>query len=101
MFSVIFLPCVLGPPSAPAISLIANADFLSFNVTLTSAGSSARCVLKYSLNIFDNGRPLTTITIGSRGTGNLGGLNLCNTSYIFSAFALTEDMNSSISGSVA
>ncbi len=95
--------CLLGPPSAPVISLIANADFQSYNVTLSTAGSSARCVLEYSLNITENGEPLTTMTIGASRTGSVGGLNLCKKVYTFSAVALTKDMNSntvSVAGQV-
>ena len=83
------------------ISLIANADFQSFNVNLTSAGSSSRCVLQYSLTIIEIVGRLRTITIGSNGTGIVRGLNLCKNTYIFSAVAVTEDMNSSSSGAVA
>ena len=103
LFVVQFVIClshVLGPPSAPNISLIASDDFQSFNVTLSTAGSSARCVLYYSLTITENGEPLNTMTIGSNGTGSVGGLNLCKNTYTFSAVGVTKDMNSSSSGSV-
>ena len=96
-----YISCV-GPPLAPTISPIANADFKSFNVTLSTAGSSARCVLRYSLTITENGESLTALAIiGSNGTGSVGGLNLCKNMYTFSAVAMMKDMNSSSSGPVA
>ena len=85
--------------STPEISLIASADFQSFNVTLFTA--VVRCVLLYSLSITENGGQLTTLTIGSRGTGSIGSINRGKNTYIISAFAVTEVMNSSSSGSVA
>ena len=95
------MSCV-GPPLAPTISPIARADFKSFNVTLYTTGSSARCFLIYFLTITENGEPLTALAIiGSNGTGSVGGLNLCKNMYTFSAVAMTKDMNSSISGPVA
>ena len=86
---VICLSCVLGPPPAPAIRVIARYDFQSFNVNLSTAGSSARCVLQYSLTITENGEPWTTIAIGSSGTGSIGGLNLCKNMYTFTAVGVT------------
>ena len=91
---------VLGPPPAPAIRVIPRDDFKSFNVNLSIAGSSARCVIQYSLTITENGEQLTTMIIGSSGTGSVGGLNLCKNMYTFSAVGVTKDMNSSSSGSV-
>ena len=82
------------------MSLIARDDFQSFTVNLSTAGSSARCVLQYSLTITVNGEPLSTMAIGSSGTGSVGGLNLCKNMYTFSAVAMTMDMNSSSSDSV-
>ena len=69
-------------------------------MSLSTAGSSARCVIQYSLNITENGEPLTPITIGSSGTGSIGGLNLCKNKYTFTAIAVTKDMNSSSSDPV-
>ena len=70
-------------------------------MTLSTAGSSARCVLQYSLTIIENGEPLTTMTIDSSRTGIVGGLNLCYYVYAFTAVALTKDMNSRSSDPVA
>ena len=47
------------------------------------------------LTILENGEPLTTMTIGSRGTDSVGGLNLCKNTYTFEAGAVTKDMDSS------
>ena len=95
------MSCV-GPPLAPTISLIARADFKSFNVTLSTIGPSARCVLQYCLTVIENGEPLTALAIiGSNGTGSVGGLNLCKNMYTFSAVAMTKDLNSSSSGPIA
>ena len=96
---VICLSRVLGPPPAPNINLIASADFQSFNVSLSTTGSSARCVLQYSLTIIENGEPWTTMAIDSSGTVSIGGLNLCKNMYSFTAVGEAKDMNSS-SGSV-
>ena len=41
------------------------------------------------------------MTVGSSGTGSIGGLNLCKNTYTFTAIAVTKDMNSSSSGPVA
>ena len=92
---VICLSCILGPPPAPAIRIIPNHDFQSFNVTLSTAGSSAPCVLQYSLTVTENGEPLSTTAIGSSGTGSVGGLNLCKNTYNFTALAVTYDDSSS------
>ena len=97
---VICLSCVLGTPPAPAIRVIPREDFLSFNVTLSTTGPSARCVLYYSLTVTENGEQLTTMAIGSSGTGSVEGLNLCKNMYIFTAVAVTKSMNSSSSDSV-
>ena len=95
------MSCV-GPPLAPTISLIARAGFKSFNVTLSTNGPSARCVLQYCLTVIENGEPLTALAIiGSNGTGSVGGLNLCKNMYTFTSVAMTKDMNSSSSGPVA
>ena len=65
-------------------------------MALSTAGSSARCVIEYSLTITENGGPLTTMTIiGSSGTGSVEDLNLCKNTYTFTAVAKTKNMNSS------
>ena len=70
-------------------------------MSLTTAGSSARCVIQYSLTIVENGEPLTTITIGSSGITIAKDLNLCKNTYNFTAVAMTMGMNSSSSDPVA
>ena len=70
-------------------------------MTISTAGSSARCVLAYSLAIAENGEPLTTMAIDSNGTGSVEGLNLCKNMYTFTAVGVTKDMNSNSSGPVA
>ena len=97
---VICLSCVLGTPPAPVIRVIPREDFLSFNVTLSTTGPSARCVLYYSLTVTENGEQLTTMAIGSSGTGSVGSLNLCKNTYTFSAVGVTMSVNSNSSDSV-
>ena len=87
--------------SPPTVSLVARDDFQTFNEILYTAGSSARCVLQYSLTITENREPLTTMTIDSSGTGSVGCLNLCKNIYTFSAVGVTMGMNCSSNGPVA
>ena len=70
-------------------------------MSLTTAGSSARCVIQYSLTIVENGEPLTTMTIGSSGITIAKDLNLCKNTYNFTAVAMMMGMNSSSSDPVA
>ena len=64
-------------------------------MALFTAASSARCVIQYSLTVTENGEPLSTMTIGSSGTGSVEDLNLCKNTYTFSAVAMTKNMNGS------
>ena len=96
------LPCVLGPPSAPDVRPFTRVDFLSFIVSLSTVGPSARCVTRYFLTIIENGEPLTTMTIiGSNVFAIADGLNLCKNVYTFTAVALTNVISGSSSDPVA
>ena len=82
---------VTGPPSAPTVSATAD-DFQSLSVMIGPPELSAVCVLGYVLTITEDGGTMTTtMSVDKSGVALVGDLNLCNTSYSFTAYATTGD----------
>ena len=58
------------------------------------------CVQGYVLNVNEDGRTGTTMSVDTSGVALVGDLNLCNTSYSFTASATTGDRDGDLSNSV-
>ena len=91
---------VTGPPSAPTVSTTANDDFKSFSVMVGPPETSAVCVQGYVLNVTEDGGTGTTMFVDTSGVALVGDLNLCNSSYSFTASATTRDRDGDLSNSV-
>ena len=87
----------VGPPSAPNINVVANADFRSFRIMIERSKTSEVCVKDYVLNVVENGGEPTAMVVGSRVPIQVGDLNLCNSTYSFSAYTTTSDVDGSLS----
>ena len=102
---ILVLSGLAGPPSAPTVSATASNDFKSFSVMVGPPETSAVCVQGYVLNVTeDGGTRTTTMSVDTSGVALVGDLNLCNTSYSFTASATTRggngDLNDPMTGEV-
>ena len=59
------------------------------------------CVLGYVLTITEDGGTGITMSVDASGVALVGDLNLCNTSYSFTASATTRDGSSDISNPIS
>ena len=76
---------------------MANADFRSFFVFIEPTGTSEVCVTDYVLNIVEDGGAPTAMVVNSREGIQIQDLNLCNSTYSFSAYTTTSDVDGSLS----
>ena len=97
---ILVLYVVTGPPPAPTVSVTASVDFQSFFVIIGPPETSAVCVLGYVLTITEDGGTRTTMSVDTSGVALVGDLNLCNTSYSFTASATTRDEGGDLSDPV-